>query len=299
VDSMAGRDRTGTGGQFGVFDIVEDRSSAAQQEPQVPHPRTTPESMVSETSAPQVESRFRGLMVDRLTLMADRHRRHVEEQQGSRRAVGRHALGFFYADELAGAAGLEVVAATRLMFDSAETAEIVALLDTLIERAREQPTGAFDPRIHMCNRVEPMSSAPRLVGVGVTSVSLPLRDDASGYAALGMNRPYRAVARMDDGTAILLRCGGGFLARVDVRSTNSLNVNARHTRHWEWMSSALLHSPDTQLADILPRLETLLDLATGRATQTSAGDPSGSQLEFVGAGPSRRKTVRLGARRRR
>ena len=248
----------------------------------------------------RVENRLRGRMVDRLTLMADRHRRHAEEQQGTRRAVGPHALGFFYADDLTMSGGVEVVAATRVFFDSAETADVVALLDTLIERASEHPVATFDPRIHLCNRAEPMSYAPQLLGIGVTTVFEPSHADAlSAYASLGMNRPYKAVARMEDGTDLLLRCDSGFLAPVDVRSTQSLNVNGRHTRHWEWLTSAILHSTETQLPDILPRLSVLLDLAAGRPSTRAGHADTAQRSPADGVHRPGRRTVRMGARGRR
>jgi hypothetical protein len=282
--------------QYGVFDSQDTtRGASRTSSPQIPHPRTSPEGVSNETrSQATVENRLRGRMVDRLTLMADRHRRHVEEQHGTRRAVGAHALGFFYADDLSMSGEVEVVAATRLFFDSAETA--------MIDRASEHPAGTFDPRIHLCNRAESMSYAPELLGIGVTTVyEPPLIDASSAYASLGMNRPYKAVARMEDGTDILLRCDSGFLAPVDVRSSQSLNVNGRSTRHWEWLPSALLHSPETQLRDILPSLSTLLDLAAGRATSTLAGHaaPAPASPARGGHRVIGRRSVRLGGASRR
>lgn len=285
----------------GVFDTSDTVRGAEPGSPQIPHPRASTEGTGSAMpNEARGENRLRGRMVDRLTLMADRHRRHVEEQQGTRRAVGPHALGFFYADDLTMSGGVEVVAATRVFFDSAETADVVALLDTLIDRASEHPVVSFDPRIHLCNRAEPMSYAPQLLGIGVTTVFEPSHADAvSAYASLGMNRPYKAVARMEDGTDLLLRCESGFLAPVDVRSTQSLNVNGRHTRHWEWLSSAILNSTETQLQDILPRLSVLLDLAAGRPTSTRAGYADRGQRGPAG-GVHRpgRTTVRMGGRGR-
>lgn len=285
-----------------VFDTSEGARDIEPGPPQIPHPRASAEGAGgAKPGEARVENRLRGRMVDRLTLMADRHRRHVEEQQGTRRAVGAHALGFFYADDLTMSGGVDVAAATRVFFDSPETSDVVALLDTLIERASEHPVATFDPRIHLCNRAESMSYEPQLLGIGVTTVFPPPPADASSaYASLGMNRPYKAVARMEDGTDLLLRCESGFLAPVDVRSTQSLNVNGRHTRHWEWLSSALLHSTETQLAEILPRLSVLLDLAAGRPTSTRTGYADTAQRSPAsGIHRPGRTTVRMGGRGRR
>jgi hypothetical protein len=288
---------------FGVFDASGTTAGSEASELHIPHPRTSPDGSVSVTAGgARAENRLRGMMVDRLTLMADRHRRHAQEQQGTRRAVGPHAIGFFYADDLEISGTLEVVTATRLFFDSAETNDVVAVLDTLIARASEHPAGTFEPRTHMCNRAEPMSPTPQLLGVGLTTVSEPPPSEASSaYASLGMNRRYRAVARMVDGTEVLLRCDSGFLAPVDVRATQSLNVNGRHTRHWEWLPPALLHRPETQLTDILPRLTALLDLTTGQVAATPPGHPPAAPRGPIDDEHHRsgRQTVRLGNRRRR
>jgi hypothetical protein len=237
------------------------------------------------------------MLVNRLILMAERHRRNVEEQQGTRRAIGPHAIGFFYADDLAMSGTLAVVAATRLFFDSAETADLLVVLDTLIARASEHPAGTFDPLVHACNRAEPMSPTSQLLGVGVTTVDNPSHDASASaaYASLGMDRPYRAAVRMLDGTDILLRCDSGFLAPVDVRATQSLNVNGRHTRHWEWLTHAVLQSLDNRVTDTLARLSILLDLAEGGPPNISpdlaATTPRTASHRAV------RRTVRLGARR--
>jgi hypothetical protein len=298
---MTRSDSAGRAAPFGVFDTPGTRSGTEANDPQIPSPRTSPDGSLGSTSGgARAEDRLRGMVVDRLTLMADRHRRHAEEQQGTRRAVGPHALGFFYADDVAITGTPEVVTATRLLFDSAETADIVGVLDTLIARAGEHPAGTFDPRTHMCNRAELMSPTPQLLGVGVTTVSdSPPSESLSAYASLGMNRSYRAAVRMVDGTDVLLRCSHGFLAPVEVRASQSLNVNGRHTRHWEWLPTALLQSPETQLADILPRLATLLDLAAGRVTTPSGYSPAPHLGPVGGEHRSDRQTVRLGSRRRR
>lgn len=295
---------TQTGGAeatpLGVFD-ARDGSDAQVHRSQIPHPRASPEGTASRIPTVPRENRLRGKLVDRLTLMADRHRRHIEEQQGTRRAIGTHAVGFFYADDLTMSGKLEVVAATRLLFAGAETADLPRLLDMLIDRASERPAGTFNPRIHMCNREEPMSYAPELLGIGVTTVFEPSGAvPTSAYASLGMNRPYRAVARMEDGTDILLRCDSGFLAHVDVRATQSLNVNGTHTRHWGQLTPALLQSPDTQLSETLPRLSALLELAAGRSASPLAGDADAAQHgSSEGAHRSRRTRVRLRAGSRR
>jgi hypothetical protein len=286
---------------LGGFDIP--RTPAAQvQRSQIPRPRSSADGTVGGTPGAPRENRLRGKLVDRLTLMADRHRRHLEEQQGTRHAVGPHALGFFYADDLTMSGEFEVVAATRLLFAGPETSDLLALLDVLIDRASERPPGTFNPRIHMCNRAEPMSYAPELLGIGVTTVfDASAALDSSAYASLGMNRPYKAVARMEDGTDLLLRCDSGFLARVEVRATQTLNVNGRHTRHWGQLTPALLQDPEPQLSEILPRLSVLLDLATGRSSSLSTADADAAQHSSShGLHRSHRMTVRLraGSRRR-
>ena len=210
------------------------------------------------------ESRLRGKLVDRLTLMALRHCRHRAELNGTRRAVGSHALGFFYADT-DGAGDVAVVAATRLFFDGAETENLSWVLDTLVQRAGEYPPERLNVGVHLCNRVEEMSSSATLLGVGVTTVSEPPPSmDNSGFTALGMNRPYRGVAQMVDGTVLVVRCDGGFLAPVDVRSTHTLNVRGQRIRQWEWMPPEHILAETTDVPAVTARLDTLLGLAAGR-----------------------------------
>ena len=71
---------------------------------------------------------------------------------------------------------MEVVTATRLFFDNddnADTSNLIAVLDMLIERASEYSPGTFEPRTHMCNRVETMPATAELVGIGITTVFAP------------------------------------------------------------------------------------------------------------------------------
>ena len=229
--------------------------------PRIPSPRVAPESVGFGSPGSLVENRLRGKLVDRLTLMAVRHCRHREEQQRTRRAVAPHALAFFYADAAPNGSGqTDVVAATRLFFDNddnADTSNLIAVLDLLIDRAREYSPGTFEPRTHMCNRVETMPPTADLVGIGITTVSARAAKSV-GYMALGMDRPYKAVARMMDGTDMLIRCEGGFLASADVRSTQTLNVGGMRTRHWEWLPAAPADDRDRAAGDP-PRLSALLD----------------------------------------
>jgi hypothetical protein len=114
-----------------------------------------------------------------------------------------------------------------------------------------------------------------------------------------MDRPYKAVARMMDGTDVLIRCEGGFLASADVRSTQTLNVGGMRTRHWEWLPTQLLRTSETELPEILPRLSMLLDYAVG--------DPSMLPLPVPAPPPTppgprsgvhaRRTRVQLGGRK--
>lgn len=265
--------------------------------------RPAPTTGVSPSNTPHmlIENRLRGQVVDRLTLMAVRHCQHMGELQGSRRAVSHHALGFFYASESPGSLS-PITAATRLLFDAEENSDLFWVLDTLIERATEYASDAFDPRIHICNRVEAMPPNASLVGIGVTTVFEPSASASDAYyASLGMDRPYQAVARMLDGTDLLLRCSGGFLAPVDVRATQTLNVGGRQVRHWEWLPQQLLSGGEAQLPEILPRLSTLLDAALGRLA--SSPDSVATEIQRAGGrrrrgGPRRVSGLRLPSSRR-
>jgi hypothetical protein len=116
---------------------------------------------------------------------------------------------------------------------------------------------------------------------------------------LGMDRPYKAVARMLDGTDLLIRCEGGFLASADVRSTQTLNVRGMRTRHWEWLPTQLLRTSETELPEILPRLSALLDYAAGASSMlpTAAPAPLPPPASPRRGVHARRTRVRLGGRR--
>ncbi len=267
----------------------------------IPSPRVSPESVGFGSPSSLVENRLRGKLVDRLTLMAVRHCRHREEQQRTRRAVAPHALGFFYAEATPDGSGeTEVVAATRLFFDNddnADTGDLVTVLDMLIERAGEYSPGTFEPRIHMCNRVETTPYTGELLGIGVTTVSEPPAK-SMGYMTLGMDRPHKAVARMLDGTDLLIRCEGGFLASADVRSTQTLNVRGMRTRHWEWLPTQLLRTSETELPEILLRLGALLDYAAGDSPMPPPAAPAPPPSAGLRRGAHARRTrVQLGSRR--
>lgn len=276
----------------------------AQQEPRIPQQqRVSPARDQGGPPTPPLlaENRVRGRVVDRLTLMADRHRRHREETRATRRPVGPHAVGVFYEYDFGG--GPEVAPATRLFFDAAETTDLPWVLDTLIQRAGEYRPGMYDPRIHMANRIDPeLPAGATLVAIGVTTVLEPAGDPASAaYASLGMNRPFRGLARMTDGTDLFLSSPGGFLAHVDVLSTGTLNVNDRRTRHWNWMPTRqpLAYADTTTVADLLPRLSTLLDYAAGRAPVTVADGGATDPAEAASVRsrhrgrPARRTGLRL------
>jgi hypothetical protein len=178
---------------------------------------------------------------------------------GSRRSVGIHAIGFFYADPEDKTR--DVRAATRLFFDDPAIASLPELLAALCDLARDYATVSFEPRVHMCNRVESMSSSVELLGIGATTV-LPPRQEVIGspYAVLGLNRPYQGVAQLLDGTRLLLRSAGN-LERVSVKSSQTLNINGVVTRHW-----APLLPPemaDNALSRTFELLDILLNLTAG------------------------------------
>jgi hypothetical protein len=212
------------------------------------------------------ENELRGKAVDRMKLMALRHCMHLDERRGTRLAVGPHALAFLFATGSGGRPGdRDVVAGTRLLFDYddvIDTNDLSAVLETLIRVAHEYRSGMFDPREHMCNRVEPMGRDAELIGVGVTTV-YPAPGGAARASTLGMDQPYRAVVRMIDGTDLWLTCPGGFFAAVQVWATQTLNVRGVRTREWHWWSGQRAPAAEPELPSLLGQLSALLDLAAG------------------------------------
>ena len=84
---------------------------------------------------------------------------------------------------------------------------------------------------------------------------------------------------MVDGTDLLIRCDGGFLASADVRSTQTLNVGGMRTRHWEWLPTQLLRTTETELLEILPRFSALLDYAAGDPPMSPPAAPAPRHLQ--------------------
>jgi hypothetical protein len=232
----------------------------------IPMPRAALKDTGFGSDASFAENELRGKVVDRMKLMALRHCMHLDERRGTRLAVGPHALAFLFATGSGGQPGdRDVVAGTRLLFDYddvIDTYNLSAVLDTLILVAHEYRPGTFDPREHMCNRVEPMGRDAELIGVGVTTV-YPAPDGAARASTLGMDQPYRAVVRMIDGTDLWLTSPGGFFAAVQVWATQTLNVRGVRTRDWNWWSGLRAPAAEPELPSLLGQLSALLDLAAG------------------------------------
>jgi hypothetical protein len=256
-----------SGGQPAGTDVTTTAGSISHDPPlAIPMPRAALKDTGFGSDASFAENELRGKAVDRMKLMALRHCMHLDERRGTRLAVGPHALAFLFSTGSGGRPGdRDVAAGTRLLFDYddvIDTNDLSAVLETLIRVAHEYRPGMFDPREHMCNRVEPMERDAELIGVGVTTI-YPAPDGAARASTLGMDQPYRAVVRMIDGTDLWLACPGGFFAAVQVWATQTLNVRGVRTREWNWWSGQRAPAADPELPSLLGQLSTLLDLAAG------------------------------------
>lgn len=228
----------------------------------IPSPRVPPGSAMPDP--------MRSHVAGRLRLMAVRHCGNVAQTARTRRAVARHALGFFYvadvadvADVAGAASGDPVVTATRLPFADPETADVVRMLETLYARAAEYDTGTLEPRVHLCNRVEHMRADAPLLGLGVTTVG----DDAGRSAAseLGLDRAFRAVGYLLDGTIVLVQRPLGVGESVQVYATQTLDLPGATLPHRLWRGwTPYLLQDDPELAPLLERLTALTELVVAR-----------------------------------
>jgi hypothetical protein len=258
-------------------------------------PRATRGDTGFGSDASFAENELRGKAVDRMKLMALRHCMHLDERRGTRLAVGPHALAFLFATGSGRQPrDRDVAAGTRLLFDYddvIDTNDLSAVLDTLILVAHEYRPGTFDPREHMCNRVEPMERDAELIGVGVTTV-YPAPAGAASASTLGMDQPYRAVVRMIDGTDLWLSCPGGFFAAVQVWATQTLNVRGVRTREWNWWSGQRAPVAEPELPSLLGQLATLLDLAAGYGPVRGPEQPTHTEQHVDFEPPPQRVRLR-------
>ena len=180
------------------------------------------------------EDPLRRAVVERLRLAAVRHCRHVAELAGTPKAVGPHGVMFFYSDPGARGHSDSVRLASRLFFNGPDVTEVLKILRILNALALDYKYSAFDPRIHMSNRVEDMHREANFVGVGVTTV-LPSvrRGTRSRPDNLGLDRPHQGIMVLRDGAEIVLR-GSGSFGQVDVQSTHNLDHKGRPIQNWRW-----------------------------------------------------------------
>lgn len=249
--------------------LFDTQSHRLHDEARVPVPSSSTELPYPVVPPRFREDRMRGKVVDRLRLAAVRHCGHTVELSGTATAVGPHAIVFFYVEPPAdGTRGSELRVATRLFFDTAHTTDLTVLLRGLVELAGEYAATGLDLRRQLCNRVEPMGSHARFIGVGVSTV-LPVERDARAMSradSLGLDLPYRGIALLADGTELVLDGPGG-LGPVDVQSTHTLDVNGVAIRRWR---SCRPHAelPDSVLTDTFLALEDLRRLAATDGERT-------------------------------
>jgi hypothetical protein len=204
----------------------------------------------------QVPRRLRSEIVDRLGLVARRHARAHAFRLPNEVPLARHVLVFFYrepgpADEY----GL-VSVATRLEKDGADVADPHRFVAELHEIAGEYVSRGtkFDPRIHLANRVEPMMSPAALyVGLGVTTLDpndaadsdWPVQASADPF---GIERPFRGIAALDDGTKLLVRGNGG---QQSLRTLTSHTLEWRGSpRIWRLLPEGALDTHETEAGRI-------------------------------------------------
>jgi hypothetical protein len=201
---------------------------------------------------PLEPNRLRGEIVDRLQLVVGRHARHQADRRSRGESpLARHVVVFFYREP--GPAEMDglVRVATRLEKDRAEVGDPYRFVTQLHELARDYiSVGRFDPRTHLCNRVEPdMSPAAAYVGLAVTTLDpddVPLQMPEAQYSD---ERPFRGIAVLYDGTTLVVRGNGG-PEPVRTQTTHTLDVGGASTHIWEYVPRAALRTFATEAGRI-------------------------------------------------
>jgi hypothetical protein len=279
--------------------LFASQSQQLDGERSIPLPRQPNEFSDPDVPSNVREDRTRNKIVDRLSLAAVRHCGHFAELRGTPKGVGLHAVIYFYVEPSAdNRETQDVRVATRLLFDTAETANLVHLLRSLADLAEEYATTGLDPRVQLCNRAEPMSTEACFVGVGVSTVlSVTGAPVLPGAEALGLHLPYQGIALLVDGTEILLRSPGG-LGPVDLQSTHTLNINGAPTRRWR-SARPYVYMPESALKDAFTALDELYRVVAAAAQERSPNvgqrdvtEPGRRDVRDAAGRASRRKSDR-------
>ncbi len=226
---------------------------------------TYPERPPSAAAPDPASARIRNLAVDRLLRMNARHATHAWLQRRVH-PVGPHGIAFLYYDQVPGAPVPTVLAATRLVDDTADVRALPRLLFRLANLARDryaQP-GGFDPRPLLANRQDPMSRQATYIGLGVSSLDSATHTwDRIQHAASGpLDLPGRCFALLGDGTHLLVDRGGqDVFGEVRLAATHDLNIEQGiASRRWAWRPDL---ATATGTAEIWPRLADLHRLIAG------------------------------------
>ena len=226
------------------------------------HPSPQPASTPAHDAT---SARIRNLAADRLLRMNARHATHAWLQRRAH-PVGPHGIAFLYFDQAAAAPVPTVVAATRLVDDTADVRPLPRLLYRLANLARDRyaQLGGFDPRPVLANRQDQMSPHAAYIGLGVSSLDSGtetwerIQRSASGPLDL----PGRCFALLGDGTHMLVDRGGqDVFGEVRLASTHDLNIELGiAARRWVWRPDLATTSGT---AEIWPRLADLHQLIVG------------------------------------
>jgi hypothetical protein len=187
---------------------------------------------------------LRNQVVDRLRVMNAKHAQQAWDRRHGD-PIGPHALALFYAAPTittGGRPGYQLATATRLFLAGSDVDDLPRLLYRLAGIAAALArTDAFDPRVQMADRSEPMPHAARYIGLGVSSLDTEagtwaqVRQEADGIIDI----PGRSFAYLADGTFLQVdRRASRDFGAVSITSSRDLNtVPGMPSRMWRWADS--------------------------------------------------------------
>jgi hypothetical protein len=234
------------------------------------HLRAVPQEEQPSVPSVEISFSFRNEVVSRLRRMSVLHTRAAWERR-RRDPLGPHSVALFYLEPRVPVVQ-QLRTATRIFLADDEATDLPMLLYGLARHAHEGfgSDPRFDPRSHMVNKSDSMSSGAVFVGVGVCTLDTPYGDWATALRTAHdeLDLPGRCYARLIDGTHLLVDRGGKrqFNSLAVECSVKDANVQfGVPSMQWNWnpaLAEVPQSDPTFQIWRWMNELGRLIDLGS-------------------------------------